>query len=79
MIYYLIFILLGVTIALKIAIKIKNPPIDKDLALVIYFIVAMLIYLIPFELLKMMKFKDLEAYTIIISTLYLLSVIKKQK
>ena len=79
MIYYLIFILLAVIISLKVSTKIKNPPIDKDLAIVLYFITGMLIYLLPFELLKLMKFKELEAYSIILTSLYLLSIIKKQK
>ena len=66
-------------IALRISAKIANPPIDKDLALVIYFIVAILVYIIPFELLLMLKFSKLEAYAIILTTLYFLSMTRKQK
>tara|TARA_B100001059_G_scaffold52822_2_gene46734 strand:- start:19740 stop:19979 length:240 start_codon:yes stop_codon:yes gene_type:complete len=79
MIYYLIFVLSATIISLKVSVKIKNPPIDKDLALIIYFVAGLMIYLIPFELLKMCKLKELEAYAIILTTLYFFSVFKKEK
>jgi len=79
MIYYLFFILSATIIALKVSLKIQDPPINKDLALIIYFIAGLLIYLIPFELLQMIKFKELEAYSIILTTLYFFSMFKKEK
>lgn len=78
MFYYYFFTLSAVLISIKISNKIDDPPIDSRLALAIYFIVALLIYLIPFELLLMLKFSKLEAYAIILTTLYFLSMTRKR-
>ena len=79
MFYYYFFTLSAVLISIRISNKINDPPIDSRLALIIYFIVALLIYVIPYELLLMLNFSKLEAYAIILTTLYFLSMTRKQR